>query len=132
MRRILFLAGVLCFAASSALAQDVTKVAGGPETHKVVLENEHIRVLDVHVPPGKTIAMHSHPPNTVYYITDSKTKVTGPDGKSQVVEAKAGTAIWRDETKHAVENVGTAEIHLVQVEIKPEAKAAKPAAKKPS
>jgi len=31
-------------------AQDVVKVS---ETHKVLLENEHVRVLDFHVKPGE-------------------------------------------------------------------------------
>jgi len=98
-------------------------VAGGPETHKVVLDNDQVRMLDVRIPPGQKVAMHSHPPNTVYYMTDCKLSVTSPDGKSQIAEPKAGTAIWRGgETKHAVENVGTAECHLVQTEMKGTAK----------
>jgi len=117
-RRRFFLACLLGFAASAVLAQDVTQVAGGPETHKVVLDNDVVRMLDVRIPPGQTVAMHSHPANTVYFITDCKLKVTGPDGKTTVAEPKAGTASYRGETKHAVENVGTAECHLVQTELK--------------
>jgi quercetin dioxygenase-like cupin family protein len=95
------------------------KVAGGAETHKVLLENDQLRMLDVREQPGQKIAMHSHPPNTVYYLTDCKFRLTGPDGKSQIVEPKAGTAIFRPgETKHAVENLGTSECHLVQTELK--------------
>jgi quercetin dioxygenase-like cupin family protein len=109
----------LCFAASAVLAQDILQVAGGAETHKVVLDNDQLRMLDVHIPAGQKIAMHSHPPNTVYYMTDCKLQVTGSDGKTQIAEPKAGTAIWRSgETKHAVENVGTAECRLVQTEMK--------------
>ena len=119
MRRILLLTCVLCLAVSTALAQDVTKVAGGPETHKVVLDNDQVRMLDVRIPPGQKVAMHSHPATTVYYMTDCKLKVTSPDGKTTVAEPKAGTAVYRGgETKHAVENVGTGECHLVQTELK--------------
>jgi len=118
MHRLLFLGCLLCFATSALLAQDVLKVAGGPQTHKVVLENDQVRMLDAHLPPGSTVAMHSHPPNTVYYMTDCKLKVTAPDGKTTVAEPKAGTAVYRGETKHAVENVGTSECHLVQTELK--------------
>src|ERR1043165_470761 len=117
-RRVLLLACLFGFAASAALAQDPMTVAGGPETHKVLLDNDQVRVLDVRIPPGQKIEMHSHPPNTNYYQTDCKLKGTAPDGKSQVAEHHAGTAIWRGDTKHAVENVGTAECHLVQFESK--------------
>jgi len=119
MRRLLFLIGFLCLATSAVLAQDVMKVAGGLETHKVPLDNDQVRMLDVRIPPGQKVAMHSHPANTVYFVTDCKLKVTSPDGKSQIAEPKAGTASWRGgETKHAVENVGSAECHLVQTELK--------------
>ena len=118
-RRLFFLTCLLCFAASAVLAQDVTKVAGGPETHKVVLDNDQVRMLDVRIPPGQKVAMHSHPANTVYYVTDCKIKATGPDGKTTVAEPKAGTAVYRGgATKHAVENVGTGECHLVQTELR--------------
>jgi hypothetical protein len=45
--------------------QDVVKVS--PETHKVLLENVRIRVLDVHVKPGEHVAMHSHPAGILYF-----------------------------------------------------------------
>jgi quercetin dioxygenase-like cupin family protein len=120
MRKVnLIVLAVVVLAVLTALAQDVMKVAGGSETHKVVLDNDQVRMLDARTQPGQKVAMHSHPPNTVYYMTDCKLKVTAPDGKSQIVEPKTGTAVWRGaETKHAVENVGTAECHLVQTEMK--------------
>jgi quercetin dioxygenase-like cupin family protein len=52
-------------------AQHVVKVS---ETHKVLLENEHARVLDFHVKPGEKVGMHSHPASIVYYLTDAKVK----------------------------------------------------------
>ena len=122
MRRRLLLACFSCLALSAALSQDVVTVAGGRETHKVILDNAEVRVLDVHVPTGQKIAMHSHPPSVVYFVTDAKFKFTFPDGTSRVVEAKAGTAVWRDPGTHAVENVGTAEFHFVQTEFKGESK----------
>ncbi len=121
--RAVFLVCFLCLAASAVLAQDILTVAGGPETHKVVLDNDQIRMLDVRIPPGQKIGMHSHPPNSVYYVTDCKFKVTGPDGKTQIAEPKAGPAIYRGgETRHAVESIGKSECHLVQTELKAEAK----------
>ncbi len=126
MRRLLFMACLLCLALSAAVAQDVVTVSGGPETHKVILDNAEVRVLDVHVQPGQKVAMHSHPASVVYYVTDTKMKITLPDGTSRMAEAKAGTAAWRDPGTHAVENVGTSEFHLVQTELKGETKKATP------
>ena len=118
VRRALFICCFLCLGVLAAVSQDVAKVEGGPETHRVVLDNVEVRVLDVHIQPGQKVAMHSHPASVVYYVTDAKMKVTLPDGTSRVAEAKAGSAAWRDPATHAVENVGTAELHLVQTELK--------------
>ena len=118
MRRLLLFSCFLCLCVLPALSQDVTAVEGGPETHKVVLDNAQVRVLDVHIQPGQKVAMHSHPASVVYFVTDAKMKVTLPDGTSRVAESKAGSAAWRDPATHAVENVGTSEIHLVQTELK--------------
>src|ERR1700680_1734088 len=100
LRRIFLLKCVLCLAVSTVLAQDVLKVAGGAETHKVLLDNDQVRVLAVHIQPGQKIAMHSHPPNVVYYATDYKIKATSADGKTALREGKAGTALSFGPTTH--------------------------------
>ena len=114
------LVGVLFTTALSVgalvLAQDVVKVS--PETHKVLLENEHVRVLDVHAKPGEKVAMHSHPSSTLYYLTDGKLKITYPDGRTEERTVKAGTAVWSEAVTHAVENVGANEFHEVHIELK--------------
>lgn len=118
LRRIFLLPCVLCLAVSTVLAQDVLKVAGGAEAHTVLLDNDQVRVLDVRLQPGQKVAMHSHPANVVYYVSDYKIKATSPDGKTAIREGKAGTAISFGPTTHAVENAGNTELHLVQVEMK--------------
>jgi beta-alanine degradation protein BauB len=122
MSRIVLLTCALCLTVSTALAQDVLKVAGGAETHKVLLDNDQVRVLDVQIQPGQKIAMHSHPANVVYYLSDAKFKLTFPDGKTALREIKAGTALWSGPVTHAVENTGTTAYHIVQVEMKGTAK----------
>ncbi len=126
----LFATVALFLVAGTALAQDIMKVAGGAETNKVLLENAHVRVLDARGQPGQKIAMHSHPANVVYFLTDAKTKFTYPDGKTEVREAKAEEVRWSEAVTHASENVGTTEVHLVQIELKGAAKKPAPAEKK--
>ena len=63
-----------------------------------------VRVVDVRIQPGQKVAMHSHPANVVYFVTDAKFKLTFPDGKTALREIKAGTALWSGPVTHAVEN----------------------------
>jgi quercetin dioxygenase-like cupin family protein len=106
---------LLCVVAP-AWAQDVVKVS--PETHKVLLENEHVRVLDVHAKPGEKVGMHSHPASTLYYLTDGKLKITYPNGKTEERTVRAGTSVWSEAVTHAVENVGSNDFHEVHTELK--------------
>ncbi len=127
MRRVLFLMGLLCLATSTALAQDPVKVA--PNNNKVLLENDQVRVLDVRIKPGEKEPMHSHPASVGYFLSDFKVKYTYPDGKTEVREGTAGQARWREALTHAVENVGTTELHVVTIELKGAAKKPMPAKK---
>jgi quercetin dioxygenase-like cupin family protein len=123
---VLLTTSLLLFAAGTALAQDVMKIS--PETHKVLLENDQVRVLEARMKPGEKVAMHSHPANVAYFFTDGKIKITYPDGKTEAREIKAGVAAWSEAVTHAAENVGTTEFHELQIELKGAAK--KPASAK--
>lgn len=116
MRRMLFLVCFVCVASPVVLAQDPVKVS--PETHKVILENERVRVLEVRVKPGEKVPTHSHPPNVVYFLSDAQERFTFPDGTTKDREDRAGVAFWSEAVTHAAENVGGTEIHVVQIELK--------------
>lgn len=102
--------------AASASGQDVVKVS--PETHRVLLENDRVRVLDVQLKPGEQVAMHSHPAGILYYLSDATLKITYRDGKSETRNVKAGTAVWSKAVTHAAENVGPTTLNEVQTELK--------------
>jgi quercetin dioxygenase-like cupin family protein len=118
--RIPILVFVVFLAAGTVWAQDPVKVA--PKNFKVLLENDHVRVLDFHSKAGEKIPMHSHPGYVAYSIVGSgKTTFTFPDGKTTEVPARAGQATWRDAETHATEYAGQGETHVVLVELKGQA-----------
>ena len=121
---VVAMATILSVATGAALAQDVVKVA--PETHVVLLENAEVRVLSVLIKPGEKVAIHSHPRNVVYYLSDARIRLTLPDGRVEDRAVTAGMAVWSDGAVHAVENVGTSELREVQVELKAPAPKAVP------
>jgi hypothetical protein len=57
-------------------------VKAAPETHKVIFENEHVRVLEVIIPPHRKEPVHTHClPSTLYIQQIGDIIVRDPDGK---------------------------------------------------
>jgi len=101
-------------------AEDQAKVS--PESTKVVLDNERVRLLDVRLKGGGKLAKHSHPANVAYSLTDAKVKVSTADGKTEERNMTAGQVIWSGPTTHEVVSAGTAESHVLVVELKEQTK----------
>lgn len=89
-----------------------------PETAKVILENDQVRVIESTIPPGMLQATHSHPATIVYYLTASTVKSEGPDGKLIVTERKVGDVAYREPLTHSAENVGTTPAKTLVIELK--------------
>jgi len=96
---------------------DPLKVAS--DTHKLVLENAFVRVIEAKVPAGKVEPKHSHPHGlTVYLANYSIEQKTFPDGKVTKHERKLGTVSWSDAVVHEIKNVGTTPSHAIRIELK--------------
>ena len=87
-----------------------------PGVHKVLFENERVRVLDVYLAVGGKTEMHWHPDSVSYVLNGGKMRVTRPDGTVVDVELVAGKVIPGTNSEHAVENIGNSDIHTIQVE----------------
>jgi len=111
---------------AAAMAQDPVKV--DPNHYTVESENADVRILRFHYGPHEKSVMHSHPNLVAVFLTDMRTKMTTPDGKSQEVIGKAGQAQWEPAGSHLPENLGDKPIEGILVEFKTKA-AAKSAAK---
>jgi hypothetical protein len=105
-----FLIGFTCVAISET---DPVKLM--PGLHKMLLDNENVRVYEVSAKAGDKIDTHSHPNHVLYFLTDAKAKTTGSDGKVQDIEAKAGTAAWTPGTTHVTEFVTAARVLVVEI-----------------
>ena len=89
-----------------------------PDTHKLAFENQFVRVLDVHVPAGKTEPRHRHPHGMSVYFTDWDAKVTVDGAQPELHHRAAGTFAWSDAIVHTVENAGRTEGHILRIELK--------------
>jgi len=103
---------------SQAAEDPLDPVRVAADTHRVALDNQFVRVLDVHLPPGKIEPRHRHPHGMSVYFTDWEAKVT-PDGQpTEVHPRKAGTFAWNEAVIHTVQNAGKTEGHILRIELK--------------
>ena len=116
--------------ATCAWPQSIDAVAAAPGNHHVLLENDQVRVLDVVVPPHTREPVHAHCSPSVLYITEASAFVDrDADGKVVLDTRELKTPLtfpmtmWKDpEAPHSVENLSDKPLHLVRVELKPQAR----------
>jgi quercetin dioxygenase-like cupin family protein len=98
------------------LGQDAAVV--NPKIVKVEFDNQQIRILRARYAQHGRLEMHSHPAKAEVQITDGSVRIFTPDGKWRDDPGKAGEFFWLEPTRHAVEDVGSAPLELVEIEMK--------------
>lgn len=96
----------------------IDPTAVSPMHYKTLFENDMVRVLGMDLPAGQSDEMHSHPSETVYFLSGGQARVHMPDGEAADVEFPDGHVMWHEPWTHRVENVGDTDIHAVIVESK--------------
>ncbi len=118
----LVLAGVIAYGvaahAQPAGGGKADPVKVDAKHYKVEFENESVRVLRISYAPGEKSVMHYHPASVAVFLTDGKTRMTTPDGKSEDTPAKAGVANWAPAGSHLPQNVGDKRFEVILVELK--------------
>ena len=101
-------------------------MVAAPAHHEVLLENEHVRVLDAKLGPGESTPVHTHPwPSVLYVLSwsafvryDSEGKVL-LDSRDWPSAPEKGTTLWAGPLgPHSARNVGTGELRVIAVELK--------------
>src|SRR5690242_4013397 len=105
MRRLLLLAST----AAALCAQS-----------SAVVDNAVVRVLNAVDHPRQKTALHKHDFNRVMiYLTAGDLDVTTEDGHADHQHWKAGDVAWSPAGPlHVSENVGTADLRIIEIEIK--------------
>ena len=117
-------------ATGCAWPQSIDAVAAAPGNHHVLLENEQVRVLDVVVPPHTKEPVHAHCSPSVLYIIEASSFIDhDASGKVLLDTRELETPLtfpmtmWKDpEAPHSVENLSDKPLHLIRVELKPQAR----------
>jgi len=90
-----------------------------PDTHKLLFENEFVRVIESRVPAGGSEPRHSHPHCVIVSLADFDAEIkTFPNRKITRVHRTFGATSWSEATVHEVKIVGNNPSHNIRVELK--------------
>ena len=104
-------------------------VAAAPEHHKVIFENENVRVLDTRIAPGETTPVHTHRWASVVYTLQTGDFVRVSAVDRSVIDTRITPIDVELNTPkhlaplspHSVKNVGGTELRAITIEIKDQA-----------
>ena len=97
-----------------------------PRHHRLLYENDRVRVLEVRIPRGEIVPVHTHRWPAVLHLQSWSEHVRRDETGKVVFDSRdAGhrlevpAAVWCEPLPpHSVENVGEAELLVVSVELK--------------
>jgi quercetin dioxygenase-like cupin family protein len=107
------------------MADELDALVAAPDHHTLLLENDDVRVLETHIAPGATTPLHTHRWAAALYVLSGDDFIRRDEQGTVVVDTRgsdglrAGPALWSPPLgPHTLENVGTAEIRVIAVELK--------------
>jgi mannose-6-phosphate isomerase-like protein (cupin superfamily) len=102
---------------------ELDALIAAPNHHRLLLENEHVRVLDTEIKPGEKTPLHTHRWPAVHYIISWSDFVRRDSSGATMVDTRgretASGALWGSPLgPHTLENVGSRPIRVISVEVK--------------
>ena len=101
-------------------------LVAAPDHHKLLFENERVRLLEVRIPPGAFVPVHTHRWSSAIYVAVQSDFVRR-DGEGKILFDSRAIGPAPDQPfvqwtgplpPHSVENIGSREILLITTELK--------------
>ena len=97
-----------------------------PDQHRIIFENDHVRVLETPIRAGEMAPVHTHRAPTVMYVLSGSHFVRRDETGAVMLDTKATEppfempkAMWSDFTPaHTLENTGGDDLIVIGVELK--------------
>jgi quercetin dioxygenase-like cupin family protein len=105
---------------------ELDALTAAPANHRLLLENDRVRVIETVVPAGTRTPVHTHRWASAAYVLSASSFVRR-DGAGTVLldtrrdggEPRPAAASWAEPfPPHSLENVGEAELRVIMVELK--------------
>jgi mannose-6-phosphate isomerase-like protein (cupin superfamily) len=105
---------------------ELDALTAAPGNHRLLLENDQVRVLLTTIPVGARTPVHTHRWPSVEYILGATNFVRRDadgnvllDTRTADAEPRASDVLWSDPfPPHSLENVGDSELRVIMVEVK--------------
>ena len=112
----------LCGSAAAALAQDKVVPATEEPRHRVKLENDVVRIVDVEIPPGYRTLMHEHARNYAYLmVSAARLRNEVPDKPAADIDIAAGLVGYYRASQgayvHRFTNIGESVFRAIGIEL---------------
>lgn len=108
-------------------AESLDAPIAAPQHHKVIFENERVRVIELRVKPGEIVPVHTHRWASINYVVslgdflsfdaDGNLKLDSRMGETDIKEGEV-FCLPPFPPPHSVENIGASEMHGISVELK--------------
>ncbi|HEY2466301.1 MAG TPA: hypothetical protein VGI45_00495 [Terracidiphilus sp.] len=107
--------------------EELDALAAAPHNHRLLFENDSVRVLDTSIAPGQITPLHTHRWPASLYILSWSDFVRRDEHGALIVDSRDigtfanGTSQWSPSLgPHTLENIGTSELRVIVVELKKE------------
>jgi mannose-6-phosphate isomerase-like protein (cupin superfamily) len=104
---------------------DLDGVAAAPGNHKVLFENDAVRVLETTIAPGETTPVHTHVAPQVMYVLSGSHFIRRDEQGETMVDTRANPdfvlprVLWSATLgRHSIENTGQDALTVIGVELK--------------
>jgi mannose-6-phosphate isomerase-like protein (cupin superfamily) len=107
------------------MTDDLDGVIVAPDNHRVLFENDAVRVLETTIAAGELTPLHTHLAPTVMYVVSGSHFVRRDERGATMVDTRANPdfilpkVLFAQSTpKHTIENTGTDDLVVIGVELK--------------
>ena len=105
---------------------ELDALIASPQHHKLLFENDFVRVLDTSIPAGEQTQVHTHRYPCSLYVLSWSDFIRYDPNDNVIVDSRTlakipivGSAIWSEPLiPHSLKNVGVKNLHVISVEIK--------------
>src|SRR5947209_15240131 len=106
---------------------ELDALVAAPDHHTLLFENDRVRVLDTRIAAGDRTPVHTHCWPAALYVRNWSHFVRYDDEGSVLLDSRlvpvlqnAPSALWSEPLPpHSLENVGSEDLHIITVEVKP-------------